>query len=120
MAYNPLTGQFTEDKPKSNFTFNAGNPLADIGFQNAAKNAAMPDPQIAIDAENARLDAEAAAADKALMDSVNNQPVRTIINSRQNADGTFTILYSDGTTSISGTPTPTPAKTGVKIGRAHV
>jgi hypothetical protein len=94
----------------------ADNSLLDIGFQNAAKNAGKPfvppvDSQIAIDAENARLDAEAAAADKALMDSVNKQPVRTVINTIQNADGTITIVYSDGTTSISGTPTP--VKTGI-------
>jgi hypothetical protein len=27
MAYDPITGMFTEDKPKSNFTYGAGNPL---------------------------------------------------------------------------------------------
>ena len=34
MAYNPLTGQFTEDGPTSN----PNNSFLDIGFQNAAKN----------------------------------------------------------------------------------
>jgi hypothetical protein len=27
MAYDPITGMFTEDKPKSNFTYGSGNPL---------------------------------------------------------------------------------------------
>jgi hypothetical protein len=31
MAYDPITGMFTEDKPKSNFTYGSGNPLFDTG-----------------------------------------------------------------------------------------
>jgi hypothetical protein len=30
MAYDPITGMFTEDKPKSNFTYGSGNPLSDV------------------------------------------------------------------------------------------
>ena len=31
MAYDPITGMFTEDRPKSNFTYGSGNPLFDTG-----------------------------------------------------------------------------------------
>jgi len=31
MAYDPITGMFTQDKPKSNFTYGSGNPLFDTG-----------------------------------------------------------------------------------------
>jgi hypothetical protein len=100
----------------SNFTYGAGNPLntkvnpyapvvntsdnslRDVGFELAASRAVGPTGPIV-----------PVVAPTGSVTGATGPAAKTVVTSKQNADGTWTVLYSDGTTAVVGTKTDSAA-----------
>jgi len=99
----------------SNFTYGAGNPLniavdpynslADVGFDLAAKRAATAlQPQSPTGPTGSGPTGPTGSTGATGAATGATGSAKTVVNSKQNEDGTFTILYSDGTVATVGQP----------------
>jgi len=98
MAYNPITGVYTPDPVA------AYNPLSSFSGQTTPTSLVTDSTNTGLTPAEIQADAAAQAA----ADALNAKPsVKTETGRLKNADGTFTVIYSDGTFSIDGSPAPT-------------
>jgi len=119
MAEKKTTGGYSGIPSTSNFTYGSGNPKGVPTVTKAAPKLAPTKTPTPGEASSARYQAQAdkyfapggpgenidpfTGAKKTPVGS--SAPTKTVIRTIQNADGTTTIIYSDGTSEVLGTST---------------